>query len=204
MQGRVVALGAAAAFVLAAIVVLSIKVRAAAEPALSDEAVKQAMVGYQRSQLGRSAEPGAGSGGRAPSISRPPPEASERRPVPSLGEVSRPRRSTGDRPWSPQSPGPARDGAGSSTGLPPDASPELVAKREAAREAYDHGDYESALSSAEEFLKAKPDDAYIKRIAAVSACATGDEAAARRHFQETTPDNQRIVALRCRRYGVEL
>ena len=200
MQGRVVALGAAAAFVLAAIVVLSIKVRADPEPPLSDEAVKQALVSNQRSQLGRPAEPGA----RAPSVPRPPPEASERRPVPSLGDVSRPRRSTGDRPWSPQSPGPARDGAGRSTGLPPGASPELVAKREAAREAYDHGDYESALSSAEEFLKAQPDDAYIKRIAAVSACATGDDAAARRHYQETTPDNQRIVALRCRRYGIEL
>jgi hypothetical protein len=199
MQRRVVALGAAAAFVLAAIVVLSFKVRAAREDPVSDEALREALASRERPQPGRVVEPG--SGAQAPPAPRRPPAMPSERPVPSLGEVSRPRRPAGDGPpWSTHSPSLARGGP---SGLPPDASPELVAKREATHEAYDHGDYEGALGHAEAFLKLQPDDPYIKRIAAVSACAVGDEAAARRHYQETTPENQRIVALRCKRYGFE-
>ncbi len=80
---------------------------------------------------------------------------------------------------------------------PADQSPELVQKRNTVTEAYDHGDFEAAFRASEDFLHQQPDDAYVKRVAAVSACALGNQSAATKHYQEATEANKRIIKLRC-------
>jgi hypothetical protein len=71
------------------------------------------------------------------------------------------------------------------------------------RVAYDRGDFESALELAEVFLRDEAGNDYIRRVAVVSACAMGDETAARKHYDASSPRDRRIVAQRCQRYGVE-
>jgi hypothetical protein len=88
--------------------------------------------------------------------------------------------------------------------LPADASSELIERRYVVSDAYDHGDFEAAFRASEDFLHLQPDNPYVKRVAAVSACALGNQSAALKHYQETTEGNKRIIKLRCNRYGVEL
>lgn len=66
------------------------------------------------------------------------------------------------------------------------------------------GDFDSSLTQAEEFLRQDPGNAYVKRVAVVSACAVDDAVTARRYFQNMDAQNQRIVAKRCERFGVQL
>ena len=69
---------------------------------------------------------------------------------------------------------------------------------------YDMGDFDTSLLQAEEFLRQEPGNAYVKRVAVVSACAVDDPATARKHYQDMDAQNQRIVARRCERFGVRL
>ena len=82
-------------------------------------------------------------------------------------------------------------------GQPSDETPELTQKRNTVSDAYDHGDFETAFRAAEDFLHQQPDDAYVKRVAAVSACAVGNQTAAMKHYQEAAEANKRIIKLRC-------
>lgn len=177
--------------------VLFIRVHAEPEPALSDAALREAKAAFERS-------------------SRPPPQPAipppTRRPEPALpeGGEAAARPSPGDQPASRLPPTRAsglrregRDRGDAPSDLPPDSSPELVEKRQAVSDAYDQGDFEGAFRNAEDFLHQQPDDAYVKRVAAVSACAVGNQQAAMKHYQEATEANKRIIKLRCSRYGID-
>ncbi len=208
MQRRIGALVAAAVAVLGAVVVLFIRVHAEPEPAVSDEALREARASFERSSRASATPAPAPS---TPSI--PPPRTAE--PAAPEGESGEAAARLGaSEQRIPRVPptlasglrreGRDRSGSGSPSDLPPDASPELVDKRNAVSDAYDHGDFEAAFRHAEDFLHLQPDNVYVKRVAAVSACALGDQMAALKHYQETTEANKRIVALRCSRYGVDL
>jgi len=209
MQRRIAALVAAAVAVLGAVVVLFFRVRSDQDVSIPPDALAAARASYERGQTARPAPPPVS---RTPSIPQPPPAA----PEPEADPAARP--ASDRRGW--RTPSSLQPGVRRSidresaldretTGkppadVPPDANPEVVAKRQAVSDAYDQGDYEAALKSAEEFLGLQPGDPYVKRVAAVAACAIGDEAAARKHYQELGEPNQRIVARRCSRFGVDL
>lgn len=198
MQLRTITLAIATVAVFGALVVLFVQVRAPQEIVIPEDALSQARSRYEFTR-GDAPAPAAFQADRSEVASRP-----SRRPA---GE--RP-----DRPGVPAVP-PARErlapgrlpGRGAPNlpaNHPDDASPVLVQKRESVREAYDMGDFESSLTQAEEFLRQDASNAYVKRVAVVSACALGDEAAARRHFEGMNTRDQRVVTKRCKRFGVRL
>jgi hypothetical protein len=192
-QVRTIALIAATVVVLGALLVLFVRVRSAPEIVVPEDALSEARARYEREHTetgnARASESSAPvQADRSPAAPRPP----QRPPVdePSA-EERRPRRSAaGVPPLSGSSePAPASD---------------TEAELNAVRIAYDHGDFELALELAEKFLSRHGTDDYIKRVAVVSACAVGEEAVARRHYQESAARDQALVAKRCSRYGVRL
>lgn len=202
MQLRTITLGTATVAVFGALLVLFVQVRAPQEIVVPEDALSQARARYE---LTRGAPaPGAFQADRSEAASRP----------------SR-RHGAGERPERPDSPGGpgradvsavrparARTASQSASGLPAaqpaDTSPLLVEKRESIRQAYDMGDFDTSLTQAEELLRQDPGNAYVRRVAVVSACAVDDAATARRYFQGMDAQDQRIVAKRCERFGVQL
>lgn len=205
MQRRVVALLIGAAAVLILVVVLFIRVRAVASPPVvspadviaASRAASAAPPTTRpsplappqaRRQIGETPDQGAGA-------DQSPAELGSRA---SAGARARARlRGDGDR-----------DAEGDRGSLPQDLAadtpPEMVEKRRAVSDAYDTGDYETAFRSAQDFLRFQADNEYVQRVAAVSACAIGDESSARMHYEQMNESNQRIVQVRCRRYGINL
>jgi hypothetical protein len=190
---RTIALIAATVAVLGALLVLFIRVRSAPEIVIPDDALSVARARYESIQTGRApaafaSERGAGARPpRRPPASEP---ASEPGAEPFDGE-----------PIARRSISTVRPAAGS--GESPVYSPP-TGEQERVRAAYDHGDFEGALELAEQFLRQYPKDPYVKRVAVVAACAMGEEAVARKHYQEMAASDQPIVAKRCSRYGIQL
>jgi hypothetical protein len=85
-----------------------------------------------------------------------------------------------------------------------DPGGEVDERRRLVGRSYDVGDYEAALDRAAAFLLEQPSDEYVMRVAAVSACALGDEDRARRYYAAASASSRETVARRCRRFGVEL
>ena len=204
MQRRVVALLIGAAAVLVLVVVLFVRARAVVSPPVVSPAEVIA--------ASRAASAGPATTTRSPLA---PPQARTRRIVDGPGESG-----ATDQ-------GPAEVGSRASAGarararlrgdgdpegdrgnlpqdLPADTPPEMVEQRRAVSDAYDTGDYEAAFRGAQEFLRFQADNEYVQRVAAVSACAIGDESSARMHYEHMNDSNQRIVQVRCRRYGIDL
>jgi hypothetical protein len=204
MQRRIAALVAAAVAVLGAVVVLVFRVKAEPDVAVSDQALREAQASFERAS--RAPAPPSTPAIPPPTLRSPEPEApGEGESAARVGESERriprvpPTMASGLRRE-----GRDRGESGTPPDLPPDASPDLVQKRNVVSEAYDHGDFEAAFRASEDFLHQQPDNDYVKRVAAVSACALGDQNAALKHYQEATEANKRIIKLRCHRYGVEL
>ena len=196
MQLRAITLGTATFAVFGALVVLFVQVRAPQEIVIPADALSQARSRYEITSGAPAAR--AFQADRSEAASRP----------------SR-RHGAGERPERPDSPGVstarpagARPASQSAPGLPAaqpaDTSPLLAQKRESIRAAYDMGDFDTSLTQAEELLRQDPSNAYVRRVAVVSACAVDDAATARRYFQGMDARDQRIVAKRCERFGVQL
>lgn len=193
MQLRTVTIATATIAVLGALVMLFIQVRAPQEIEIPEDALSQARSRYERSR--GAPGPGAVQADHGRAASRP-----ARRPGP------------GDRPDRPDIAAgrPTRErpagqrASGQPAALPDDTNPLLVEKRESIRAAYDMGDFDTSLLQAEAFLRQDPGNAYVKRVAVVSACAVDDAATARKYYQAMDERDQRIVAKRCERFGVRL
>ena len=205
MQRRNAALVAAAAAVLSAVVVLVFRVKAEPDVAVSDQALREAQASFERASRVPPPPP-ATPAIPPPTLRSAEPEAPpEGEPAARQGETERriprlpPTMASGVRRE-----GRDRGASGTPSDLPADASPELIQKRNVVSDAYDHGDFEAAFRASEDFLHLQPDNDYVKRVAAVSACALGDHNAALKHYQEASEANKRIIKLRCNRYGVEL
>ena len=203
MQRRVVALLIGAAAVLVLVVVLFFRVRSAANaPAMSPADLVAAShathpEGHESAAASPPSSPLAPPKPRPPRIGGAHEEASTDDSPAEVGS----RASAGARAR-------ARlrreegEGGDLAQDLPADTPPEMVEKRRAVSDAYDTGDYETALRNAQEFLRFQAENEYVQRVAAVSACAIGDEASARVHYQQMSDSNQRIVQVRCRRFGI--
>lgn len=191
MQLRTIALAVGTAAVLVALVVLFFRVRATQEVAVPEDALARARAQYQRQTQAARPAPDRTRTRRPTSPARPARSAAP--PAPDE-DRARPR-----APVLRASPRAAASGAGD----------EVDEKREAVRDAYDHGDYVTALEQAEEFLgmdlsrsqRHRMHLKYVRRVAAVAACALGEEAAARKHYDEMDRADQRVVSKRCERFG---
>jgi hypothetical protein len=195
MQLRTITLGTATVAIFGALVVLFVQVRAPQEIVVPEDALSRARSRYE---LTRGAPaPGAFQAHRSEAASRPSHRPGAGGP-PSVSAVRPARgRAAQDRPASQRGSGrPADHAAGT--------SPLLVEKRESIRQAYDMGDFDTSLTQAEEFLRQDPSNAYVKRVAVVSACAVDDAVTARRYLQDMDAQDQRIVTKRCARFGVQL
>ena len=68
---------------------------------------------------------------------------------------------------------------------------------------YDKADYEGARDAAMEVLGNNPDNVRMLRIVVSSSCIMAEEEMARRYYQSLPDRDQRQMARRCARYGVE-
>jgi hypothetical protein len=80
---------------------------------------------------------------------------------------------------------------------------DMKSRMNAANALYDKADYEAARESALEVLATSPDNVRMKRIVVSSSCIMGDEGPAREHFSALPTRDQRQMARRCQRYGIE-
>jgi hypothetical protein len=193
-QLRTIALVTATVVVVGALLVLFIRVRSEQEIVVSEDALSEARARYERARSGtreRASEPSF-QADRSAMASRP----SQRPPMEEPAASDLPMRPGGSATRV------ASDGPQPPPPVPPASSTGQLTV-EQVRNAYDHGDFESALDLAERFLSENPQNDYVKRVAVVAACAMGEEAVAQKHYNETVPRDQPVVAKRCRRYGIQ-
>jgi hypothetical protein len=100
--------------------------------------------------------------------------------------------------------GSQRLAAAASGGGEEDSDPAEVPKlmTEATR-LYDRGDYLGAQTVAEQALERQPDNVKLLRVAVSASCIVGDPDKAATYYQRLPPRDQRQMARRCRRYGIE-
>lgn len=202
MQIRTIVLPAATVAVLGALLVLFFRVRSEPEVEIPEAALAQARAEYERSQSRSEVEAFQANRGDTPArpLRRPP--VTEPAPSGSGGSgdevpLTRPavRRSVSNVRAASDSPAAA--------GVP-SAPPSSDDAKEPVRNAYQQNDFSTALELSEKYLSEFPGDPYVLRVAGVSACATGEDAIARKYFALMTATDQAIVSRRCGRYGIEL
>ncbi len=190
MRIRHAALAAAVAFQLVASVVLVIKANATPEHSIDESELAAARAAFQRRQAARSAPPPprqAEPEPRRPAASRQRPEPEpEPEPEPRRRETAQVERS---RPTLAQ--------------REPADSPSGPVEVDDVRTPFDRGQFIEALELAEEYLERDPDQAYIRRVAVTSACATGQLEVARRYYEQMDERDQRTSERRCARYGID-
>lgn len=178
--------------VLGALVLLLVEVNASPEVEVPEKDLAQARAQYERRQ----------SAHRARRASRPPvPAVPSRVERPPRAERAKRPSDAARRTSSPRAP---RRVPTLETAPRPAREEELQSQRADIRKLYDRGRHDEALEVAEEYLRSDPEQRYVRRVAATSACALGEVDAARTHFDELPPTDQRIVRTRCTRFGLDL
>lgn len=93
---------------------------------------------------------------------------------------------------------------------PPPSEPEetfpketLKEQMDAANRLYDKRDYEGALAAAFEILEGNPKVVRMLRIVVSASCIMGEAEQAQEHYDKLPARDQRQMARRCKRYGVE-
>lgn len=77
------------------------------------------------------------------------------------------------------------------------------AQMDDANRLYDRADYEGSREAALELLAQNPDNVRMTRIVVSSSCIMGDEEVATKHYSDLPARDQRQMARRCKRYGIE-
>jgi hypothetical protein len=185
MQRRVVGVAAAAVVVLAAVLVLRWQVRGPA---------RSVAVAPEKTIPAAGPEPAPAMDDH---LAGRPPVAAPRSPRNLRAAAAKP----------PDGEGGGRAGTGkrepAGSALPPDAPQEVVILHNSILDAYERADFEASFEGAQDFLRRiQPDNAYLKRVAAVSACGIGDASSARYYYDQLDAAEQRVVAGRCGRYGI--
>ncbi|ACY12727.1 hypothetical protein [Haliangium ochraceum] len=189
MKPRHVALTVLAIATLLALAVLFVKARAEPSIELPEDALAQARSAFQRAQS------------RSESMRTPRATPTRATPPPPPSAPA----DTDDEEGDPDAPQPLRPSVSQvrkrSTGRTAASDDPVREEREEIRSAYDTGDFATALALAEPLLQSHPDQAYIRRVAVVSACALGDTPTVERHNAELSRPDKRIVRRRCERLG---
>ncbi|HKE18822.1 MAG TPA: hypothetical protein VKB80_28300 [Kofleriaceae bacterium] len=191
------------AAVLAAIVVLVFKVRAAApEPDVAPVDLARAVsAGKARQSAPRMPEPREATHPSLPPVS-PPPAAPTPAPLPPR-PAAPPPGEQGMRAGMDEAP---TDRAGDPPTAPDHPTPEQTGAMDVATEYYDRGDYESARTAAGQALGmglGPHGSERMLRVAASASCFMGDADQAHQYYGQLSPRGQRDIARRCRRMGIE-
>ena len=80
---------------------------------------------------------------------------------------------------------------------------DLKSQMNEANRLYDRADYEASREAALQVLSNNPDNVRMKRIVVSSSCIMGDEDLSREHFKLLPARDQRQMARRCKRYGID-
>ncbi len=80
---------------------------------------------------------------------------------------------------------------------------DLKSRMDDANRLYDRADYEGAREAAIDLLSSEPNNVRMMRIVVSSSCIMGDEDEATKHFGDLPARDQRQMARRCKRYGIE-
>ena len=81
---------------------------------------------------------------------------------------------------------------------------EFVAAMDDANKAYDRGDYMGAVEAAEALIEKQPNNVRMLRVVVSSHCILGNAEEASGFFEKLPARDQRQMARRCGRYGIEL
>jgi hypothetical protein len=84
-----------------------------------------------------------------------------------------------------------------------DAKTDLKTQMNEANRLYDKADYEGAREAALSVLVNNEFNVRMKRIVVSSSCIMAEEGPAREHFADLPARDQRQMARRCKRYGIE-
>jgi hypothetical protein len=76
--------------------------------------------------------------------------------------------------------------------------------QDAANQAYDRGDYDTALAKANAVLAKDPGDTRMLRLVVSVKCISGDAAAAQAAATKLPAADRAQMKIRCERYGVKL
>lgn len=184
MQIRNIILGVVGVLVLLGFFTLVVESQGARSAQVDDAEMDQALTAYRRSESRRS--------------------SSTTTPTPSI-----PRPRTRSKPS-------AASTAGSSDSHPePYTTPapeeteifrekaDLKTQMNDANRFYDKADYEGAREAALAVLSTNENNVRMQRIVVSSSCIMGEEKLAKEHYQNLPSRDQRQMARRCKRYGIE-
>lgn len=194
MQVRNITIAALAALSALLLVGLVLKARSDRQIEIDDEALAAAKAAHQRRQA-RSAEPSYTPNLRRPSRPERPtrPERTEPEPDRTASEP-RPER----LPMGRLRPAPSEPEVEIG-----DTPRSLAARMDAANSLYDRANYEAAQEAALVILDEQPRNVRMLRIVVSTACIMAEPGKAREYYDLLPDRDQRQMARRCARYGVE-
>lgn len=203
MNVRYIVLLAGSALVFASLLWLALAVDRPPELDIPEKALAQAQQRYERAHAAPSA---VADPITSPTDSHEPAQArpSDSRPEPP--PLTRPRNPPDDTRINPRND--PRANVGSSPSPPAPVADEgaqaLKRRMDLSNRYYDRGEYDLAVEQALTILEEQPDNVRMLRVMVSAGCLMGEEEQAREYFPKLPSDAQRVMRIRCARYGIEL
>ena len=189
MQARSIILSVAVAAVFVAFLMVIMDSQGARSADVDEEELDKAMSSYKRSASASSS--GASESGESRNTTPRIPKTRARPTAPPADDTGDSKTETYSAP-------------------PPSVETEVFEEKadlknqmNEANRRYDKADYEGARESALEVLENNPHNVRMQRIVVSSSCIMGDEGLATEHFSALPARDQRQMARRCKRYGIE-
>ena len=191
MQLRHAALATAVLVQFVAAVVLVIRASGGHDVEVDEAKVAAAQTAYERRQRGQASAPTLPDRGTTPDRAQ---RTADREPAPEADDDPDPPPSRGAR-RQPSVSVDTDDDEGGGRGQ---------VEVDDVRSPFDSGRFMEALELAEEYLEHDPEQAYIRRVAVTSACATGEIDTALEYYEQMNERDQRTSQHRCERYNVDI
>lgn len=189
MQLRNIILPAMFALAVLLLVGLVLQARGSVDVEIDDQALAQARAVHERHQRRASPPPSRPSPSPSPSP--------RRREAPSRPAASPPAREDIRPSKAAAAPGLAK------VMVDPEGEPSLKQQMDNANSLYDKANYESAQAAALEILAEHPKNIRMLRIAVSTACIMAEFEKAEMYYERLPTRDQRQMARRCKKYGVE-
>jgi hypothetical protein len=188
VQVRNIILLSASAAVLVAMVALVFAARGTRATEVDQQELAKAMARHKQMQ------PKVAPSAPTPRMSKPTTGGIARAPRPAATEPAPPDESPAVAPI-----------AAAPAAAAPEATPAetLKSQMDAANKLYDKAEYEGAMEAALEILETNPKIVRMLRIVVSASCIMGEEERAKKYYEDLPPRDQRQMARRCKRYGVE-
>lgn len=184
VQVRSIILGGAVVLVLLGFLGVMIDSGVSSSPKVDDAELEQALSSYKRKESRTSANTSA------PSTTRPSIPRARAKPKPDEQVED----SASHEPYTAPAP--------ESEAVFADKA-DLKTRMNDANSLYDKADYEGAREAALAVLSNSPNNVRMQRIVVSSSCIMGEEDLATEHYQSLPQRDQRQMARRCKRYGID-